>query len=172
MVQCKSLELKRKMIKKIAFLDRDGVINQKAAEHQYISRVEEFVFNPGIFKVLKQLQSDGYEFIVISNQRGVARGIFSEKDLQEIHNFMLSGMELVGVYLLDAFYCIHEKDTCKCRKPKPGLLLQATAKYDINLSGSVFISDSAEDIRMGKEFGISKNILIPHDRPECYESKN
>lgn len=151
--------------KKIAFLDRDGVINKKPKAHQYVTGVHNFFFNKEIFKMLKNLKGYGFEFIIITNQRGIAKGIFSEEDLGEIHQYMIKIFKENQIDILDIFYCPHEIGTCNCRKPKPGLLIKATHKYKIDLKDSILISDNLGDIEMGKNFGIGRNFLIETDNP-------
>ncbi len=153
-------------LKKIAFLDRDGVINKKAAPHEYVCSVGEFVFNPGIFPLLQKLAGNSYEFIVLTNQRGIARGKLTEQTLTNIHEYMRIELQKQQIVILDILHCPHEKDSCECRKPKPGLLEIAVKKYPIDLSNSVFISDSQADVEMGKQFGIGRNILIAADQPQ------
>ncbi len=150
-------------LKKIVFLDRDGVVNKKAPEHEYIKRLGEFVFNEGIFELLRDYQKQGFEFVVITNQRGVARGHMTNEDVLGIHEYMRSVMKFRGIKLLDIFVCPHEQDACDCRKPKPGMLEQAVKKYCIDKENSVLISDSKCDIEMGKIFGIGKNVLVSTD---------
>lgn len=151
--------------KKIVFLDRDGVINKKADEHCYITKVSDFVFNEDIFGVVSKLKDDGFEFIVITNQRGIARNLYNEEQLDEIHEHMTVEFHKKGIEILDIFYCPHENDVCDCRKPKDGLLKLACAKYPVDLLNSVLISDSSADVSMGEKFGIGKNILIQADTP-------
>lgn len=153
-------------LRKIAFLDRDGVINVNAKEHCYITNVKDFVFNKGTFELLENLKRRAFEFIIITNQRGVARGHLTETDLKNIHDFMLKTLMHKGIEILDIFYCPHEIDSCECRKPFPGLLEAACAKYNIDLKSSVLISDSQSDIKMGKDFGISTCIHVSKDQPE------
>jgi D-glycero-D-manno-heptose 1,7-bisphosphate phosphatase len=151
-------------MKKIVFLDRDGVINKKAAPHQYVTRVEDFKFNPRIFELLANFKKSGYEFIVITNQRGISRKMLTEADLKKIHDFMLSEFAKKGISILDIFYCPHGEGECDCRKPKPGLLKMACEKYDIDLKNSILISDSPEDVIMGEKFGVGKNYLVGQDK--------
>lgn len=151
--------------KKIVFLDRDGVINKKADEHCYITEVENFIFNGGIFDICSKLKDQGFEFIVITNQRGIARGLYSEEKLIEIHEYMKDEFHKHGIEMLDVFYCPHDKDVCDCRKPKDGMLRQACLKYNIDLPNSVLISDSNEDVQMGNKFGIGKNIFVQSNKP-------
>jgi len=102
----------------VVFLDRDGVINQKAAEHDYIKNWEEFRFIPGVFKGLKILQSLNFRLMVISNQRGIARRLFSESDLKDIHDRMLQEFRKDNIEIDKIYYCPHDlKDECSCRKP-------------------------------------------------------
>lgn len=152
--------------KKIAFLDRDGVINKKQVEHHYVTTPSEFHFNEGIFAVLQKLRDDGFEFIVVTNQRGICRGHLDEQILLDIHNKMCTGLRNAGIVILDIFYCPHDNNECNCRKPKTGLLKQATAKYDIDVHSSLLISDSHDDIDMAEQFGIQRRFLVPHDVPE------
>ncbi len=151
--------------KRIVFLDRDGVINKKAEEHCYITKVEDFIFNEDIFKVVAKFKAEGFEFIVITNQRGIARGLYTEDQLAEIHSYLKAGFNEKGIEILDIFYCPHEKNVCDCRKPKDGLLKQACAKYPIDLPSSLLISDSQEEVLMGQKFGIGRHIFIPSDQP-------
>lgn len=154
--------------KKIVFLDRDGVINKNAPPHEYITKVEDFVFNDGIFQVLQKLAKDGFEFIIVSNQRGVASGKISKNDLLEIDNFLRQNFKQKGIEILDSFYCPHDVGQCECRKPKNGLLKLAANKYKIDWKNSILISDSVKDIEMGKDFGIGKNFLVRQNHPEDF----
>ena len=151
--------------KKIAFLDRDGVINKKAPDHQYITKTSDFKFNRGIFSLLRYLKKEGYEFIVITNQRGIAKKILSEKTLAAIHGFMVNELKKRNIKILDIFYCPHDLDACDCRKPKPGLFNQACSKYPIDIKKSIILSDSQEDVIMGRKFGLGKSSLVETDKP-------
>ncbi len=152
-------------IRKIAFLDRDGVINVKAAPHHYITSVAEFRFARGIFFLMKRLLEDGFELIIITNQRGVSTGLLSINTLNEIHSHMISELRRRNIDLLDIFFCPHAANSCDCRKPMPGMLSIACSKYHIDLTSSILISDSIEDIQMGKQFGIGKSQLVITDKP-------
>ncbi len=157
--------MKEEKSKKIAFLDRDGVINKCAPPHEYVTSIDNFSFNPGIFEVVTKLQNDGFEIIIVTNQRGVARNKFSEDTLQEIHAHMVSEFNKNDIAILDIFYCPHELDSCDCRKPLPGLLIKATTKYSVDIPHSLIISDSMEDVIMGKNFGLGIQIFVPKDIP-------
>jgi D,D-heptose 1,7-bisphosphate phosphatase len=151
-------------MKKIAFLDRDGVINKKAEEHCYITGVPDFIFNEGIFELLHRLTALGFEFIVLTNQRGVARKLMSEEDLSEIHEHMSETFRKNNLELLDIFVCPHEENSCECRKPKPGLMVRAQENHPIDMGNSILISDSQKDIEMGMNAGLKYSIFIPSDR--------
>jgi D-glycero-D-manno-heptose 1,7-bisphosphate phosphatase len=159
--------------KKIAFFDRDGVINKKANDHHYISSVEDVVFTEGIFHVCGELKEQGFEFIVLTNQRGVARGLYTVADVEKVHSFIQAIFKEHALSLLAFYYCPHDHGQCTCRKPQDGMLRQAVHDFDINLKESLLISDSPDDISMAKDFGIGKHILIPSDdilsaRPKLY----
>lgn len=156
------------MPKKIAFLDRDGVINKKAKEHSYITNVKEFIFNETIFDVLLSLKKENFEFIILTNQRGIARGLYSEETLAEIHTFMCKRFLEKGISILDIFYCPHNENACECRKPKDGMLKAACLRYDIDLKDSIFITDSILEMEMGKNFGISNSYFVPSDAPHSF----
>jgi D-glycero-D-manno-heptose 1,7-bisphosphate phosphatase len=155
-------------MKKIAFLDRDGVINKKAADHCYITSIKDFIFNESIFNLAKDLVSEGFEIVVITNQRGIAKGLYSEKDLKMIHDHMVDVFFEKKIRLLDILYCPHEIDVCDCRKPKDGMLRAVCEKYKVNLRDSILISDSQQDVDMGIKFGIKNSFLVPVDSPEDF----
>jgi D-glycero-D-manno-heptose 1,7-bisphosphate phosphatase len=152
-------------LKKIAFLDRDGVINKKQIEGRYVTSVGLFEFNKGIFEALRHLIQKGYALIVITNQRGIARGLMSEDDLRGIHERMRAELAKQGIDILDIFFCPHGFDECSCRKPKTGMLQAATEKYEIDLGRSILISDEQRDVDMGRSFGVKENMLIKIDSP-------
>ena len=143
---------------KTIFLDRDGVINK---DTNYLSKIEEFEFINGIFQACQYLSSIDYEIIVVTNQSGIARGYYNEEDFQNITQWMLSQFEINGVNILDVFHCPHLSDSnCNCRKPKPGRLIKAKNKYDINMEKSWMIGDSERDIQAANLAGINQTILV------------
>ena len=139
---------------KALFLDRDGVINE---DYGHVYQIEKFDFLPEIFDICKKYQSDGYKIIVISNQAGIAKGLYSQKDLDILDKYMKDEFKNRGIDILDSFYCPHkDEDNCSCRKPKPGLIFMARDKYDIDLSRSVLIGDKMSDLEAGFNAGIRK----------------
>ncbi len=140
--------------KKVIFLDRDGVINKKAAEHDYIKKWEEFEFVPGAVEALKLLTDAGYEIYIISNQRGIARGLMSHDDLADIHQRMGEELERNGARIAGIYYCPHGKDEdCFCRKPRAGMLFRAAREHHINLTKTVMIGDKESDVAAGRAAG-------------------
>jgi D-glycero-D-manno-heptose 1,7-bisphosphate phosphatase len=146
---------------KAVFLDRDGVINRKGSSY-YVFREEEFLFNRGVTDALKYFISKGYLLIIITNQGGIARGIFTVTHLEKLHNYMKQQLKALDIELTDIFYCPHHPDvsTCLCRKPGTLLFEQAISKYDVNPKTSFMIGDSRIDVEASRKVGI-KGILIP-----------
>lgn len=147
------------MSEKIAFLDRDGVINEKAPEHQYITRWSDFRFKEGVFEALRLLKEQGYKIVIVTNQRGIARQLMTEEDLAEIHRQMLLKLQQQGAFIDKIFHCPHEKGTCQCRKPGIGLLLEAEKYYKVNKAKSFLIGDSMTDIQAGERYGVKSHYL-------------
>jgi D-glycero-D-manno-heptose 1,7-bisphosphate phosphatase len=144
---------------KAIFLDRDGVINQ---EVNYLSKPEDFEFIEGSIDALKILQALDYLLIIITNQAGIARGYFSLENLNAIHDKMLTLLKQNGVTLTDIFFCPHHPDftgSCDCRKPKPGMVLNASKKHSVNLNKSYMVGDTLIDIETGFNAGC-KTVLV------------
>jgi D-glycero-D-manno-heptose 1,7-bisphosphate phosphatase len=146
---------------KAIFLDRDGVINRKGSSY-YVFREEEFFFNKGVIEALKYFSSERFMLIVITNQGGIARGIFTESHLAKLHNYMICYLRTFAIEITDIFYCPHHPDinSCECRKPGTLLFENAIKKYNINPVESYMIGDSDIDIRSAEKMNI-KGILIP-----------
>jgi histidinol-phosphate phosphatase family protein len=148
-------------MKKGAFLDRDGVINRKADGDDYITRWEDFHFLPGVADGIKLLNRAGWSVIVISNQRCVAKGLLSVENLEAIHRRMSQELGAAGAKIDGIYYCPHEKDAgCNCRKPEPGMLLEAAKEHQIDLQSSWMIGDSETDIEAGRRAGCRTAQLI------------
>jgi len=153
---------------KAAFLDRDGVINRKAPEGKYVTRWEEMVFLPGVTQAILALRRAGFRIIVISNQRCVAKGLLSVDDLDFLHRRMCETLAADGAVIDAAYYCPHDTQiACTCRKPAPGLLLEAAADHRIDLKVSWMIGDSPSDIEAGRTAGCKTALL--QDSQEVHE---
>ena len=143
---------------KTIFLDRDGVINK---EVEYLFRISDFEFIDGIFETCLYFQKLGYEIVIVTNQSGIARGYYNENDYHKLTEWMLGQFNNNGINILDTFYCPHGPESlCECRKPKPGMLIEAKDKYNISMNDSWMIGDSESDIKAANAAGISKTILV------------
>lgn len=142
------------MSRRCVFLDRDGVINEKPPPHEYVRNWSEFHFLPNIVDWIRLFNALDYIVIVISNQRGIARGIMPAHDVEDIHRKMTSELARNGALLHDIFYCPHEDGTCNCRKPLPGLVIEAQKKWDIDLTDSLLIGDSDADAELASNCGV------------------
>jgi len=152
--------------KKIILIDRDGVINQKAPQGEYIAKWEEFRWIPETRAAMKTLAECGFKFIVISNQAGIARGMVNPSDLEKIHQNMSDELRGDGIELIDIYVCPHHWDEgCSCRKPNPGMLLQASHDHLFRLDKTIFIGDDSRDCQAAERAGcaaifVGNNLLI------------
>lgn len=145
------------------FLDRDGVVNEKAPEGRYVTSWSEFRLLPGVPEAIGRLNHAGLRVIVVSNQRGVALGLYLATDVKAIHAELQDILQAQGVRI-DAFYfCPHDKKQCDCRKPLPGMFEQARRDFpDIAAQTSVMIGDSLSDIEFGLRLGM-RTVFIEGD---------
>jgi histidinol-phosphate phosphatase family protein len=149
------------VVTKAIFLDRDGVINKDPGFGDYIESWEEFEFMPGAIDAIKLLNKHGYEIFVISNQAGVAKGLFSQEALDEITRNMIREIDADGGKIRSISYCTHASDAgCDCRKPKTGLIKNATKGLDIDFKKTYFIGDSRLDVGAGKNMGCKTILLL------------
>ena len=148
-------------IMKAIFLDRDGVINRAIIREKKPyppSKIEDVVFPPGTYQAIQSLRSSGYLVIVVTNQPDVAKGVQSKEMVESIHAIIRQQLQVDDIKI-----CYHvDEDDCHCRKPRPGMILDAAQQYSIDLAGSFMIGDRWRDIEAGKAAGC-KTILI---RPE------
>jgi D-glycero-D-manno-heptose 1,7-bisphosphate phosphatase len=137
------------------FLDRDGVINEKAPEGDYVRRVEDLKLLDGAAEAIARLNRAGVRVIVVSNQRGVARGLYSVEDVREIEAALETMLAAKSAHLDGFYFCPHEEGACNCRKPLPGLFEQARADFpEIEAASSVMIGDSLSDVEFGRGLGM------------------
>jgi D-glycero-D-manno-heptose 1,7-bisphosphate phosphatase len=154
------------------FLDRDGVINCKAPEGRYVTRWEDFHFLPGAWEGIKQLNRAGFHVIVVTNQRCVAKGLITEMELERLHRKMIDELAKVGATIDAVYYCPHELEPpCHCRKPSPGMLLEAARLRSLDLSSSWMIGDSDADILAGKNAGC-RTVRVSAEDPKGRETES
>ena len=146
-------------MKKAAFLDRDGTIIHDVG---YLSKLSDFLFLPGAIDLLKRLTQAGFELIVVTNQSGVARGYYEEEFVHQTHRHMCTQLAGQGIHFVGLYYCPHHPEKavqekflkdCVCRKPKPGMLIQAAQDHGYDLKASLIIGDSPRDLEAGQAAG-------------------
>jgi D-glycero-D-manno-heptose 1,7-bisphosphate phosphatase len=143
-----------------AFLDRDGTLNVKPEEHDYVRSPEAFTWLPSAARGCGLLAEDGYTLVVVSNQRGVARGLVDFNTLRAIERHIQDGLDPYGCAVASFRYCPHEICAgCECRKPRPGLLIDAARELSIDLAGSWMIGDSENDVAAGRAAGC-RTVLV------------
>ena len=142
------------------FLDRDGVLNEKMPEGLYVTTWDEFRILPGVPEAIARLNQAGLQVIVVSNQRGVALGLYTAADLEAIHSAFRRILSRHGAHIDAFFVCPHHADQCNCRKPLPGLFEQAAAQFPtISAASSVMIGDSLVDMEFGRRLEMA-TILV------------
>jgi len=153
------------MKKRAVFLDRDGTLNEDAGYPGNFGKIAIF---PGSFEAVRRFNEAGFLAIVVSNQSGVGRGLFGESEVRDIHAQMAAAFAAMGARL-DAFYfCPHFEGSadpryaaaCGCRKPRPGLALQAAADFDIDLARSYMVGDKPDDIAFGRNIGAEPVLVL------------
>lgn len=162
---------------KAIFLDRDGTINKYIG---FLRNIKDFELLPGVAEAVKKINESGYLAIVVTNQPVIARGEVTKQELEEIHKKMETLLGRQGAYVDDIYVCPHHPDkgfkgevkalkiNCECRKPKPGMLLAAAQKYNIDLKSSWMIGDSESDILAGQSAGTKTALLAEKDFGQTY----
>jgi len=146
---------------KAIFFDRDGVINNDEGLY-YIYKIEDLKLNDGIVENIAMLSKLGFLIIIVSNQGGIAKGIYKKDDVEKINNIIIKKVQEKGGQIAEIYYCPHHEEImhCLCRKPSPLLIEKAIARFNIDKNKSWFIGDSNRDIEAAKNAGI-KGILVP-----------
>ena len=147
------------------FLDRDGVINQDTG---YVSTRDDFIFIDGVIDAMKLLKQKGYQLVVVTNQSGIARGLFSENDFIRLTEWMDWSLADSGIDLDGIYFCPHHPtegsgaDTreCDCRKPAPGMFNEAVAELDIEVSASYMVGDKVSDLKAAQAAGVAHLVLV------------
>lgn len=146
-------------MQKCAFFDRDGVINQ---DNGYVYKIEDFIFCDGLFPLLKTLKARNYLLLVITNQSGIARGYYSESDLNALHQYMQDYIHTQCGFTFDKIYhCPHlPSQNCDCRKPKTGMIESACKDFNIDLTQSFFVGDKITDMQCAQNAHINGRFLL------------
>ena len=150
------------------FLDRDGTISHDP--YGYINKLSDYHFFDYTFEALNLFKNYTKKFVIVTNQSGIARGFFEEKDFKSLSKYMLETLESSNILIKDIFFCPHLPNavikkydkTCSCRKPKSGMIEDAIKKYNIDRENSILIGDSQRDIEAGKSAKI-KSFLFKGD---------
>jgi len=142
------------MREKALFLDRDGVIN---IDYGYVSKIEDFEFNEGLFELLHLFANQGYKLFIVTNQSGIGRGYYTHQDFLNLTNWMLNELQQQGLKVEKVEYCFHApEELCSCRKPAIGMVSNILSHYNIDLENSWLIGDKQSDI------DLAHNALIGH----------
>lgn len=157
-----TLELEAPPRLKVAFLDRDGVIN---VDHGYVSRWSDFTFESGALDGMRALLQLGFEIVVITNQSGIGRGYYTEADFHALTAAMLSALKDELIEVAGVYFCPHHpsaaqgefKLDCACRKPAPGMIFEACEQLSIDRSVSIFIGDKTSDMEAAQAAGIERS---------------
>jgi len=159
---------------KVIFIDRDGVINKDPGgwtEHSYVTRWQDFHFLEGSLDALTLFKKFGFKVVIISNQAGVGRNLFSREDLDRVTVKMLTAISNHGGMIENIYYCTHKKeDNCNCRKPKTGMLEDAMDKYEVRPQETYFIGDSIVDVEAGARLGI-ETVFVLSGKTSLEESR-
>ena len=143
---------------KAFFFDRDGVIN---IDHGYVSKIKDFTFIDGIFPVMRALAARGYALIIVTNQSGIGRGYYTKNDFQTLTDWMLERFTEEGIHIAGVYSCPHSPELdCDCRKPAPGMFLQAIREHGIDPAASWMIGDKPSDMAAAAAAGISNRVLL------------
>lgn len=163
--------------RKIAFLDRDGVINK---EREYLYRVEDFELVPGAVAGMRDLMDQGFVLAVVTNQSGIGRGYYSVDDYQSLTSHLIATLAAAGVQIGAIEYCPHLPDakvdayrkTCDCRKPAPGMLLTVAKRLQVDLQSSIVVGDKLSDVGAGRAAGVGRCFLVRSGHPLSVEAES
>lgn len=148
---------------KALFLDRDGVVN---VEKNYLYKIKDFELIDGIIEVCQHYEALGYLIIIVTNQSGISRGYYSSEDFERLSAWMIEYFKSLGVTITHIYHCPHHESidgACDCRKPQPGMFLDAQKEYALDMQNSVMIGDNERDIQAAIRAGVGTNILLSRD---------
>jgi D-glycero-D-manno-heptose 1,7-bisphosphate phosphatase len=144
-------------LRRAVFLDRDGTIGEELG---YVNHIDRFQIFPYAAESIRQLNQAEIPVIVVTNQSGIARNIFPESLVHEVHKKMVAALAAGGAWIDAIYFCPHKsEDACECRKPNPGLLAKAAREHALNLAGSWIVGDRYADLEMGHTVG-ARGILV------------
>ena len=168
--------MKGKRMNKAIFLDRDGTLN---IDYGYVHKIDNFKFIDGAIDALRELKKMGYMLVLVTNQSGIARGYFSEEQFLQLTEWMDWSLAEQDVDLDGIYYCPHHpegkgeyKEDCDCRKPKPGMLLQAIKELKIDPTQSIMVGDKVEDIKAGISAKVKMHVLVRTGKPVTEEGES
>ena len=150
--------------KRALFLDRDGVIN---IEKNYLYREEDFEFIDGIFDLCRHFQKRGFEIVIVTNQSGICRGYYTQEDFEKLTEWMEAEFAKEEIKIAKTYHCPHHPDftgSCSCRKPEPGMFLQARKELGLDIENSVMVGDKPSDIEAARRAGIKRGYLFDGKR--------
>lgn len=154
-------------MRKAVFLDRDGLINVQAAPHHYITAWEDFHFLPGVPEAIRALNEAGYLVLIVTSQRGVARGMMTMEAVEDIHRRMCEALAEADAHIDGIYVCPHNEGECTCRKPDIGLFLQAESDFPIDRASSWMVGDSDTDVEAGRRYGV--RTILTTSLPDAVE---
>lgn len=142
-------------MEKAVFFDRDGVINREVGD--YVYEINKFQINEGVIEFIQKLKNKGYYIIIITNQGGIAKKLYTRNDVENLHEHMLKCFEKGDIVIDEIYYCPHHAtlEKCICRKPDSLMLEKAIARFNIDPSKSYFIGDKETDYEAGKKAGLN-----------------
>ena len=145
-------------MEKYIFLDRDGTIN---VEKHYLHKIEDFEYENGVLEALEGLQKLGYKFIIVTNQAGIAKGYYTERDYLILEEFIEKDLLKKGIIIQKTYHCPHHPQgkipynvNCECRKPKTGMFIKAIEEFNIDIENSYMVGDRFTDLKPADELGI------------------
>lgn len=158
------------------FLDRDGTIN---VDHGYVHESDNFQFIDGVIDAMAKLKEMGYALVLVTNQSGIARGMFTEDQFMHLTEWMDWSLADRGVDLDGVYYCPHHpegtveefRQVCDCRKPQPGMLLSAKEELNIDMSASYIVGDKIEDLLAGEAASVGTKVLVRTGKPVTPEAE-
>lgn len=148
---------------KAIFLDRDGVLINNL-HHYYIWKSDQLEFVEGVFANLQLLQKNGFQLFIVSNQGGIARGLYSKDDILKLHHELIATFRKNHIVIIEILFCPHhnDKEKCLCRKPEPLMIEKLIAKYNLKKNESVMIGDNESDMEAATRAGIAGIKILPN----------